>query len=332
MASEALGVDPDRIRIVNADTDSGPFSGNAGGSKITLTVGAAVVQAAQEAREQIMAIASDQLEVSADDLELAGNQVQVSGTPERSIGLDRIGALSTAQNGKYPPVSGQGRSGLTERAPGIAVHLARVRVDPDTHEPRVIDYLAIQDVGKAVNPAGIEDQIHGGVAQGIGWALYEGIVLDDEGRVLTGSLLDYAAPDLRQGPPDRDDPAGDPLQIRPLRRPRRRRAARHPRSCRHRQRHPRRCWRQVDRDPDDRREAPSRHHRRLATPGSPHLTASAATTRPTSSGKGSRVRAQCLVVWGPRCRVPGRRGVPHPERQRGDLTARGLPSLKAAAG
>jgi CO/xanthine dehydrogenase Mo-binding subunit len=194
MASEALGVPTDKIRIVNADTESGPFAGNAGGSKITLTVGAAVVEAAGEARQQIMAIAGDQLEVSADDLELVGSQVQVRGTPDRSITLARIGGLSTAQNGKYPPVSGQGRSGITERAPGIAVHLARVRVDPDTHEPRVIDYLAIQDVGRAVNPAGIEDQIHGGVAQGIGWALYEGMVLDAEGRVQTGSLLDYALP------------------------------------------------------------------------------------------------------------------------------------------
>jgi CO/xanthine dehydrogenase Mo-binding subunit len=194
MASEALGVAIDKIRIVNADTESGPFAGNAGGSKITLTVGAAVVEAAGEARQQIMAIAGDQLEVSADDLELVGSQVQVRGTPDRSITLARIGGLSTAQNGKYPPVSGQGRSGITERAPGIAVHLARVRVDPDTHEPRVIDYLAIQDVGRAVNPAGIEDQIHGGVAQGIGWALYEGMVLDAEGRVQTGSLLDYALP------------------------------------------------------------------------------------------------------------------------------------------
>lgn len=200
MASEALGVDADKIRIVNADTDSGPFSGNAGGSKITLTVGAAVVEAAEQAREQIIAIASDQLEVSTDDLELAGSQVQVKGTPGRSIGLDRIGALSMAQNGKYPPVTGQGRSGITERAPGLAAHLARVRVDPDTHEPRVVEYVAVQDVGRAINPAGIEDQIHGGVVQGIGWALYEGIVLDDDGRVLTGSWLDYVVPSARQAP------------------------------------------------------------------------------------------------------------------------------------
>ncbi|MCC7370442.1 MAG: xanthine dehydrogenase family protein molybdopterin-binding subunit [Chloroflexi bacterium] len=201
MAAEALGIAAEKIRVVNADTESGPFAGNAGGSKITLTVGAAVVEAAEAAREQILAIASDQLEVAADDLELAGSQVQVRGTPERCIGLNRIGSLSMAANGKYPPVSGQGRSAVAERAPGIAAHLARVRVDPDTHEPRVIEYVAVQDVGRAINPAGIEDQIHGGVVQGIGWALYEGIVLDGDGRVLTGSWLDYAIPTAMKTPP-----------------------------------------------------------------------------------------------------------------------------------
>jgi CO/xanthine dehydrogenase Mo-binding subunit len=67
--------------------------------------------------------------------------------------------------------------------------------------PKVVGYVAIQDVGKAINPAGIEDQIHGGVAQGIGWALYEGIALDEEGRVVTGSLLDYALPSSDKIPP-----------------------------------------------------------------------------------------------------------------------------------
>src|SRR5215212_4877435 len=201
MAAEALGIPPQRIRVVNADTDSAPFAGNAGGSKITLTVGTAVVQAAGEARHQIMSIAADQLEVAPEDLETADGRVQVRGTPERTLGLDKIGQLSMANGGKYPPVFGQGRSAVEERAPGIAAHLARVHVDPDTHQPKVIGYLAIQDVGKAVNPGGIEEQIHGGVAQGIGWALYEGIVLDDDGRVLTGSLLEYALPTAEKVPP-----------------------------------------------------------------------------------------------------------------------------------
>jgi CO/xanthine dehydrogenase Mo-binding subunit len=201
LAADALGVEPSKIRIVNADSDSAPFAGNAGGSKITLTVGAAVVEAARDARQQIMAIAADQLEAAVDDLEIGGGQVVVRGAPERSIGMDRIGALSTAMGGKYPPVFGRGQSAITQRASGMAAHLARVRIDPETHVPQVVGYVAIQDVGKAINPAGIEDQIHGGVAQGIGWALYEGMALDEEGRVVTGSLLDYALPSSDKIPP-----------------------------------------------------------------------------------------------------------------------------------
>jgi len=201
LASDAFGIPPDRVKVVGQDTDSAPFSGMAGGSKITLTTGAAVVEAAQDARRQLLSIAADQLEASPDDLDLADGRVLVRGAPDRSIGIDRLATLSTEMAGAYPPVFGRGSTAITERAPGTVAHLARVRVDPETGAPRVVGYVAVQDVGCAVNPAGIEDQIHGGVAQGIGWALYEGIVHDEGGRVLTGSLLDYALPSAEKIPP-----------------------------------------------------------------------------------------------------------------------------------
>jgi CO/xanthine dehydrogenase Mo-binding subunit len=206
MAAESLGLPLARIRIVNADTESAPFSGMSGGSKITLTTGAAVAKAGAEARQQILAIAADRLEASIDDLELADGQVQVRGVPERSITLTRIAQESTAFGGKYEPVFGRGSSAINQRAPGFAAHLARVRVDPDTGQVEVLDYVAAQDVGKAINPAGIEDQIMGGVLQGLGWALYEQMVYDDEGQLLTASLLDYTLPGSHQSP----------LQIEPL--------------------------------------------------------------------------------------------------------------------
>ncbi|MER3485931.1 MAG: xanthine dehydrogenase, partial [Chloroflexota bacterium] len=79
-------------------------------------------------------------------------------------------------------------------APGFAAHLAEVEVDEVTGETRVTRYVAAQDVGFAINPALVEGQIHGGVAQGIGWALYEGIAIDDQGQPLTATLMDYALP------------------------------------------------------------------------------------------------------------------------------------------
>jgi CO/xanthine dehydrogenase Mo-binding subunit len=75
-----------------------------------------------------------------------------------------------------------------------AVHVARVAVDPETGEVRVLDYLAAQDVGFAINPAEVEGQIHGGVTQGLGWALFEGFSYDENGQLLTATLMDYALP------------------------------------------------------------------------------------------------------------------------------------------
>jgi CO/xanthine dehydrogenase Mo-binding subunit len=74
------------------------------------------------------------------------------------------------------------------------VHIAKVAVDPETGEVRVLDYAAIQDVGFAINPALVEGQIHGGITQGLGWALFESLIYDENGQLLTSNLMDYALP------------------------------------------------------------------------------------------------------------------------------------------
>lgn len=200
MAAEALGIRPEQVRIVNADSDAAPYAGMSGGSKITLTVGAAVLKAAEDARRQILAIASDQLEASPDDLEIVDGRVQVKGVPERSVTLAKLAQASMAFGGKYEPVFGRGQSAINQRAPGFAAHLAHVRIDPETGKVEVLDYVAVQDVGKAINPAGIADQIMGGVMQGIGWALYERLAYDESGQIVTASLLDYTLPGIHQAP------------------------------------------------------------------------------------------------------------------------------------
>ncbi|HEX3245003.1 MAG TPA: molybdopterin cofactor-binding domain-containing protein, partial [Chloroflexota bacterium] len=200
IAAEAFGIPFEKVRVVNADSDSAPFSGMAGGSKITLTVGSAVSDAAADARRQVLAIAADNLEASPDDLDIITDHVEVRGAPERTLSLSKLASMTMSMGARYAPVQGRGTLTITSRNPGIAAHLATVRVDPDTKVPRVINYVAVQDVGKAINPSGIEDQIHGGVAQGIGRALYEDMVYDEDGRLLAGSLLDYALPNSHQIP------------------------------------------------------------------------------------------------------------------------------------
>lgn len=191
IAAEILGVPVERIRVVNGDSDTAPRAGVSGGSKITYTVGAAVQRAAEEARRQILAIAADRLEAAVEDLELVDGHVRVKGVPDRSIDLTEIAELTES---RYEPVYGRGASAIRSNAPGYAAHLAHVRVDRATGRVQVLDYIAVHDVGFAINPAEVEGQIRGGVVQGLGWALFERMVYDEQGTLVTGSLLDYALP------------------------------------------------------------------------------------------------------------------------------------------
>jgi CO/xanthine dehydrogenase Mo-binding subunit len=200
IAAEAFGVPTNQVEVAHGDTDTAPYAGGSGGSKITYTVGVAVQRAAADARKQLLAIASQHLEAAVDDLELVDGQVQVRGVPDRKISLQEIAAASMSFGGKYEPVYGRGSSAQTMQSPGFAAHVARVAVDVDTGKVKVLDYVAAQDVGFAINPAEVEGQIVGGVVQGIGWALYERMAYDEQGQLITASLLDYAVPSAGHAP------------------------------------------------------------------------------------------------------------------------------------
>ena len=201
LAAEAFGGNLDNINITTADTSSAPYAGASGGSKITYTVGAAVMKAAEEARQQVLAIAAEHLEAAPQDLLIVDGRVQVKGVPDRGVSLAEIASMSTNFGAKYEPVYGQGRSAPPDSAPGFVAHLARVRVEPDTGYVQVLDYVSVQDVGRAINPAGIHDQVHGGVAQGIGWALLENLAYDEGGHLRTATFADYALPTGVEVPP-----------------------------------------------------------------------------------------------------------------------------------
>lgn len=200
IAAESFGMDAEQIQVTTASTDGAPFAGGTGGSKITYTVGPAVQKAAEEAKAQILSIAAQQLEAAVEDLEIASGAVRVKGVPTSSITLKQIAQMSMTFGAKYEPVYGRGSTAITTSAPGFAAHLAEVEVDEATGEARVVHYVAAQDVGFAINPALVEGQIHGGVVQGLGWALYEGLAFDESGQLLTASLMDYALPKAQHSP------------------------------------------------------------------------------------------------------------------------------------
>jgi CO/xanthine dehydrogenase Mo-binding subunit len=204
IAAEALGVDYELVRVVSADSSNAPYAGGSGGSKIIYTVGQAVQRAALDTRDQILALAAQQLEAAPEDLEMAGDRVRVKGTPDDpqyQITLAKLGSLTSGFGARFAPISGRGLGAQTANAPGFSAHLARVRVDLDTGVVELVDYVATQDVGRAINPAAVDGQILGAVAQGIGWGLYERIMHDENGQMVTGTLMDYAMPKAQDVPP-----------------------------------------------------------------------------------------------------------------------------------
>ncbi|HLH64347.1 MAG TPA: xanthine dehydrogenase family protein molybdopterin-binding subunit [Solirubrobacteraceae bacterium] len=193
IAAEAFGVEADRVRVVAADTSSAPYAGTSGGSKVTYTVGRAVQRAAEQARERLLEAAAEELEISPLDLELVDGRIQPRGAPAKAIEIERLAARILSFGSRRMPVEGHGRSAQSP-APQCAAHLSRVRVDPDTGAVRVLAHVIAQDVGRALNPALVQGQMHGGVVQGIGWALLERLVHDDAGQLTTGTLAGYPMP------------------------------------------------------------------------------------------------------------------------------------------
>jgi CO/xanthine dehydrogenase Mo-binding subunit len=200
IAAAAFGLQPEQVRVVTTDTASAPYAGASGGSKITYSVGPAVLRAAEAARERLLAAASQELEIAADDLEVVDGVVRAVGAPDRSITVQELAAKALRFGGRYEPIEGLGTAAQTSSAPSVAAHLSHVRVDRETGEVTLLRHVIAQDVGRALNPALVEGQMRGGAAQGIGWALFERLDHDEDGRLLTGSFLDYAIPTAERVP------------------------------------------------------------------------------------------------------------------------------------
>ncbi len=200
IAAETFGLDEDSIRVVTGDTSSAPFGGVSGGSKITYTYGRAIERAAAEARERLLRVASAELEIAPEDLELVDGEVRPLGAPGRAIKVADLAAKVYTFGSPHEPIEGYGGVAQVSRAPGSAAHLSHVRVDRETGAVTVLAHVIAQDVGKALNPALVEGQMHGGTAQGIGWALLEELNHDENGQLRGGTFAEYALPSTDQVP------------------------------------------------------------------------------------------------------------------------------------
>jgi len=206
IVAEELGVQPGAVKIAFPDTDTCCFDAGSQGSRTTHIVGRAAITAAAEVREKIFAVAAGLLQANVSDLELAEGKVGIVGAAESRVPLGNICMAATYQgksitgSGCYmtPPVAfnPECATGLvfpTLPTPTYHVHLAEVDVDTVTGNVRVLRYVVAQEVGRAINPAGIVGQVQGGVVQGLGLALYESLRLEN-GRYQERTLETYRLP------------------------------------------------------------------------------------------------------------------------------------------
>lgn len=198
IAGDVLGQPLDLVRVVQGDTYGFPFGGGTIASRVIVVVGNAVAAAAEDLRTRILAAAADLLEAAPGDLELAEGVVRPVGSPERGMPLAQLAARVSPGIGRL----GSGGAGLEGRGGfqpptvtfGSGFHAALVEVDPDSGLVVFDRYVVVHDCGRLVNPAIVDGQILGGLAQGIGNGLLEELVYDEQGQLRTGSFAEYALP------------------------------------------------------------------------------------------------------------------------------------------
>jgi carbon-monoxide dehydrogenase large subunit len=198
LAAERLGLPPDKVRVLQGDTDAIAFGRGTGGSRSLPVGGAALAHAADKLIAKGKKIAAHLLEAAEADLSFAGGEFAIAGT-DRSIGIEAV-ARAAFNPAQLPPEvePGFAESGhFTPPAPTFpnGCHVCEVEIDPETGRIEIERYLVVDDFGTVINPLLLAGQVHGGIAQGVGQAMLEHCVFDrDSGQLLSGSLTDYALP------------------------------------------------------------------------------------------------------------------------------------------
>ncbi len=224
IVAEELGVPVENVTVVNTDTDITPWDVGAHASRTTFIAGNSARLAAADAKRQILEVAAQNLGEKVENLEMKDGKVFLKGEPEEWIPFAKMvrskhfradGDLILARGWYEPPTERQDKEfrGNISATYGFATQAVEVEVDAKTGEVTVLKIAAAHDVGRAINPMAVEGQIHGGVSMGLGYALYEELVVE-EGKVLNPNFADYALPTVLDMPPiepiiiETDDPAG----------------------------------------------------------------------------------------------------------------------------
>ncbi len=219
IVADALAVPPDVVDEYEGDTDDLPTGTGTSGSRSTVSGGSAVDECARTVAEQARRVAAGELEAAPADVAVADGEFHVVGSPDRAVPFDAVAAV--AHDGERTDRDVPGLEAETVYRPAgtafsFGAHVAVVAVDPDTGAVDVERYVAVDDCGERINPALVDGQVHGGVAQGIGQARFERTAYDDTGTLVTGSLMDYAVPRAFQLPEIETDATVTPSPTNPL--------------------------------------------------------------------------------------------------------------------
>jgi carbon-monoxide dehydrogenase large subunit len=206
LVADALGVGIDDVATIQGDTAVTPFGAGACGSRSASMTAGAVTETAAILRDRVLEIAAHRLEAAVEDLEIVDGRVSVRGTPSRGITYAEIARIAYVSPYELPPgvpagLEASGRyTAATLQLWTNATHVCTCEVDVATGHVRLLRYIVSEDCGPMINPAVVEGQIDGGTVQGIGGALYEHLVYDDDGNPLTTTFLDYLLPTASEVP------------------------------------------------------------------------------------------------------------------------------------
>ena len=198
LVADALGVTPWDVQVLHSDTDILPEGGGTSGSRGMIAGGSAMYYVLEEAHQKLTSIASHLLDCPAEEVVLRDGQAFDRRESAQAIPFPQVAAAAHDEEllppGVEPGLDFTGTHSLPASPYAFAAHVAVVQVSRESGHITVLNYAAVHDAGRIINPMLAEGQVQGGIAQGIGQALMEGMVYSEEGQPLTGSLLDYALP------------------------------------------------------------------------------------------------------------------------------------------
>jgi aerobic carbon-monoxide dehydrogenase large subunit len=204
IAADALGVDVQDVEVLHGDTAVAPYGRDTYGSRSLAVGGVAVHLATEKVVEKAKKIAAHMLEAAEGDIEFSGGRFSVAGSPDQNVSIvDVAGAAYLADNlpeGMEPVLSADHVFDPPNFTWPFGTHVCVVEVDTETGFVTIPKYVAVDDCGPVVNPAIVDGQLHGGIAQGIGQALYEEAVYDEDGNLVTGTMVDYLVPGAPEVP------------------------------------------------------------------------------------------------------------------------------------